>query len=217
MLIGAGADPNFTYESDEIPVGPPLSVAAGSSRTETATCLVDLGANPKFVSHNGYIAMISAACSETACALDMINCLVGLGVDSNAESQWNESPLSVASLRGRFDMVRELLRAGADQSRLGWSPLMHAVALGTSSDCRSILATGPSLADRDRRCERTPFLLAAQVGEVAVGGQAACSACSEARTCLAVGCQLDGRVRSRSLRTHRPHLDQTQLSTLCIR
>jgi ankyrin repeat protein len=183
MLIGAGADPNFTYETDEI-LGPPLSVAASSSRTETATCLVDLGANPKFVNRNGDNAMIFAAISQTACALDMINCLVDLGVDPNAESQWNESPLSIASRRGRFDMIRELLRAGADPSRLGWSPLMHAVALGTSSDCRSILATGPSLADRDRKWERTPFLLAAQVGEV-----------EKAALLLEAGAQLDDRGR----------------------
>ena len=43
---------------------------------------------------------------------------------------------------------------------------MQALALGTTSDCRSILATGPSLAYRDTPWERTPFLLAAQVGEV---------------------------------------------------
>ncbi len=46
------------------------------------------------------------------------------GADLDAESDYGESPLSVASSFGRFDAIKCLLVLGANELSLGWNLLM---------------------------------------------------------------------------------------------
>ena len=71
------------------------------------------------------------------------------------------STLSFLSHAGRFDDVRVLLEAGADDRFLKWTPLARAVALGTINDVRELLkGTGTDTLEIQDGWSRTPFLLA---------------------------------------------------------
>jgi hypothetical protein len=91
--------------------------------------------------------------------------MLDAGADPSAMSEYGESPLRVASKNGRFEVVRMLLDAGADGGQLGWDELFFAVAFGTALELEAALAGAPDTAARDY-WERTPYLLALQVGSV---------------------------------------------------
>jgi ankyrin repeat protein len=97
--------------------------------------------------------------------LDLLRLLVSHGVDLNAASHHNESGLRVLSRIGRFDAVRLLLDAGADENQLGWTPLMRAVALGSLDDMDRELDAGADLEARDW-WKRTAFHLALMTGDL---------------------------------------------------
>lgn len=83
---------------------------------------------------------------------------------------WSEpdsgaSALNAASSWGRFDIVRCLLQEGADETRLGWTPLMRAVALGTLNEVKSQLKKESDLSKRDAH-DRTPYLLSLSGGDL---------------------------------------------------
>lgn len=164
-LVAAGADPNFCRRPGDSGASPPLSKAAAASSTQTLKCLVELGADPHYGDPNGYNALIFAVLHSTDAIVGNVEFLISLGLDVNAETRWHESPLSIASRRGKFQIVSLLLQAGADASLLGWTPLMHAIACGGKAECEAGLAMSPSLDHRDS-WDRTPFLLAAQAGDV---------------------------------------------------
>lgn len=185
VLIGAGADPNFTNEVDGYISGPPLSAAAQKSSLNMVRRLVKLGAEVGYSKPYGFNAMNSAVYGSTSSLCKIVEYLISLGIDLDVESKYGESPLSVASHRGKFEVVRLLLDAGADPSRLGWNSLMHAVVFGSLADCQAILqADKPPLEERDRSWQRTAFLLAVQAGDT-----------EKASLLMAAGANLDGRGR----------------------
>lgn len=97
--------------------------------------------------------------------LDLLALLVERGVASSAVSDDRESALRVLSSVGRYDAVRMLLEAGADEAHLGWSPLIRAVALGSLADVEELLDRGASLETTDGS-GRTAWLVAALVGSL---------------------------------------------------
>ena len=82
----------------------------------------------------------------------------------DGQSDWKESALSVLSNKGLFEAVRKLLDHGADPAALEWTPLMHAIALGSQQAVADLLDQGAELESRDF-WNRTPFLLAIQTGD----------------------------------------------------
>jgi hypothetical protein len=77
-----------------------------------------------------------------------------------------ESALRVLSRIGRFDAVRLLLEAGADEAQLEWTALIRAVALGSLADVEHVVASGGDLEEKDW-WSRTPWLVAIQCGDLA--------------------------------------------------
>ena len=95
----------------------------------------------------------------------LVEFLVKNGAEIDCETDYWESPLSVASHAGRFDAVRCLRDAGADATPLRWTEMLNAAALGSCNDLQRLLDKGGSLNDRDR-WERTPWLLAVLTGDL---------------------------------------------------
>ncbi|MCB9924928.1 MAG: ankyrin repeat domain-containing protein [Planctomycetaceae bacterium] len=164
LLIDAGADVNALVGESE---GFLLGLAAGSGSVEKTQTLLDAGADIKFKSPKGYTVLINImyALHNDERLVPLAEFLIQHGAETDCETDYSESPLSVASLMGRFDAVKVLLDAGADPSPLCWTELMKAVALGGSSDVQRLLEGGGNLDDRDR-WERTPWLLSAFVEDV---------------------------------------------------
>jgi ankyrin repeat protein len=169
LLLQRGADihqqsGHRDYQVDEIVIG----LALGSGDPKVVERLLQAGANLHYDHRpKGYTALLNAVHSRDIMGddrlLDLLKLLISHRVDLNSISSYAESGLRVLSCIGRFDAVRLLLEAGADESQLGWTPLLKAIALGTLDDVKALLTAGASLTDRDW-WERTPWLLALQTG-----------------------------------------------------
>ena len=112
-LLDAGADVDSSG-ADELFT--PLGVAAGSGDIEIARLLLDAGADIEgpatMVSSDGTPLYFAAGQADSA----MVEFLLGRGADPNG--QWDDGaetgPLFAAALSLRVEVVRILLRAGAD-------------------------------------------------------------------------------------------------------
>lgn len=164
LLIASGADVNASVDNS---MSFPLGLAAGSGNLSKVQILWNAGANIKYVSPKGYTVLINVihSLNDDKMLIPVIEFLVKNGAEIDCETDYGESPLSVASHLGRFDAVKLLLGAGADPSPLQWTELLKAVALGSFEDVQRLLAGSDSLNDRDR-WDRTPWLLASFVGDV---------------------------------------------------
>jgi ankyrin repeat protein len=86
------------------------------------------------------------------------------GEDPNEITEYNESPLRVASNNGRFDVIKVLLARGADESQLGWTSIFHAIAYGSTNDLKEMVASGSDFEAQDF-WSRTPLLFSILVGD----------------------------------------------------
>jgi ankyrin repeat protein len=112
-----------------------------------------------------YDALILAAHTRDDRLIPLFRLLVAEGVDLNGVTTYNESALRVVSRLGRFDAVRLLLDAGADESLLAWTPLIRATAIGSVDEMAALLDTGAPLEDRDW-WSRTAWLVALLSGDL---------------------------------------------------
>jgi ankyrin repeat protein len=143
------------------------ALAAGDP--DEVKALVTLGADLHYRDANGYDALINAVHNRDVFAdprlLDLLRLLISHGVALSGISSYGESGLRVLSRLGRFDAVRLLLEAGADESQLAWTPLIRAVAIGTVDDVRACLDSGAELEAQDT-WSRSAWLVALLGGNV---------------------------------------------------
>jgi ankyrin repeat protein len=160
FLIAQGATLSLTGRSD-------LHWAISSGKLEKVQFLLDRGAEIGYVDSNGYDALLDAVFSESQGTekLTLIKSVIENGAGLQGRSSYGESALSVASRGGWFEIIRLLLDAGCDRALLGWTDLMHAIALGTLADVEAQLKQGADLTSVDD-WERTPWLLSLQVGDL---------------------------------------------------
>ncbi len=164
LLIDSGAEVDAAVDKSRTN---PFGLAVCSGDLMKAQILLYSGADINFVSPKGYTVLINVVYSlhDDEKLVQVVDFLVSNGVNINCETDYDETPLSVASRLGRFDVVSVLLDAGADPSPLRWTDLLKAVALGTCDDVQRLLDQGGSLNDRDR-WDRTPWLLASFIGDI---------------------------------------------------
>jgi Ankyrin repeats (3 copies)/Ankyrin repeat len=91
--------------------------------------------------------------------------LIAAGADVNEKTKYSETPLRVASIKSRFDVVKLLFEQGANPEHLKWTSTFHAIAFGSSDELAKIFNEEKDLNIRDT-WDRTPFLLAVQVGDI---------------------------------------------------
>ena len=146
-----------------------LAQALGRGDPAEVRKLLDAGASLHGADDNGYTALVNAVhgrdVRRDTRLLDLLRLLIERGAELNGITKYGESGLRVLSHIGRFDAVRLLLDAGADETQLHWTPLIKAVALGTLDDMQAALAQGGLLEGQDW-WERTAWLVALQLGDV---------------------------------------------------
>ncbi len=158
-----------TEDSDELAVEERvLTAAVAGGDVDKITALLEAGADVHYRDAGGYDALVEAMCycARSPQLLPILRLFISRGANLDSISAYNESALRVASSNGRFDAVAMLLAAGADPAPLGWTPLMHAIALGGIEDVQRALQGSPDLAARDY-WSRTPWLLSLHTGDVA--------------------------------------------------
>ena len=190
LLIQSGA--RVTAESSGPEGGRSVvSFALSGGHPAKVALLLDHGAELHYTREHGYDAFVDAVhgrdITRDPLLLDLLRLLISNGVALNTVTSYRESALRVLSRLGRFDAVRLLLEAGADESLLQWTPLIRAVALGRLEDVEAAVKSGHSLEERDW-WERTAWLLAVQTGDVA-------------RAQLLMDCGADTGARSRCGKT----------------
>jgi len=172
LLLEFGAD---VHRESLLPYGGSYTVSVLSSclaggDPEKLAVLLEHGANLHYKRAGDYDALIDAVTGRDVLRdprlIDLLNLLVAARVSLNGVSSYGESGLRVLSRAGRFDGVRLLLASGADETQLGWTPLIRAVATGSLADVEKAIANGAPLEARDW-WERTAFLVAVQTGDLA--------------------------------------------------
>jgi ankyrin repeat protein len=157
-LIAHGADLNAVSHQLEIT---PLRLAAKTGALDKVQLLVGAGADIGFRSSQGYTPVIDAARHAA-----VVRYLIGAGADLDSVSTCGcESALSVASGWGAFDVIRQLLDAGATPEPLKWTELMRDVALAPVRELPRALRRGADLRVRDR-WHRTPWLISLVAGSM---------------------------------------------------
>ena len=145
-----------------------LSLAVAAGDPEKVLVLLEHGADIRYRHEHGYDVLIDAMYGRDirsdARLLALVGLLISRGVELNTVTDYNESALRVLSRVGRFDAVRILLEAGAEESQLQWTPLIRAVALGALEDVVRELERA-FIEERDW-WERTAWLTSVQTGEI---------------------------------------------------
>lgn len=113
-----------------------------------------------------------AAYSDQATS-EMLAVLMDAGANPNYRApytyqekvSYNPSLLSSSSRDGKFNIVKLLLDAGADEKELEWDELKHKIAYGSLEECKKAIQIGCSLQSIDG-WDRTPFLLCILSGDI---------------------------------------------------
>jgi ankyrin repeat protein len=156
-------------DKSEPPSGDELCVALSEGDPQKVLALIEDGADIHYVREGGYGAVIDAVhgrdVDRDPRLLELLALLVAHGANMSGVSSYGESGLRVLSRIGRFDAVRFLLEAGADERHLEWTSLMKAVALGSLADVRTLLENGAKLEEPDW-WSRTAWLIAVLAGDI---------------------------------------------------
>lgn len=150
--------------------GPREDLFSAVRRDDGRTILTLLlrGLDPNTPDEAGRSALSLAMAND---ALDAAKALLAspeLKVDlRNAQ---DESPLMLAALRGQTDLVRLLIKRGADVNKTGWTPL-HYACTGTTDhqlDIVKILLDENAYIDAESPNGSTPLMMAAMYGKTEV-------------------------------------------------
>jgi len=145
-----------------------LQSAAGGADSAYLRALLERGADPKYVSNNGWTALMTAAGYGTA---DMVDILIRAGSDVNAADKncGGQSVLTWASGSGREGKhkVHALLTAGANPkhtSENGFNALMSAASAGDLEAVGLLLAASLNVSAHDKDGD-TALMSAARSGK----------------------------------------------------
>lgn len=181
LLIDRGADVNASCSTFQ---DTPLLLAAHSGRIDKVRFLLAQGANPRYVSPQGYTVITTLPGSPDPAHLEILELLLRAGADPNVTSAYGETPLRNAIREGNFAAVRLLLEHGADRDSVQMTDLMWAIALGSVEQVAAEIRAGADLSARNDR-EMSPWLLSLQTGDF-----------DKARLLWEQGAQLDDQDRS---------------------
>jgi ankyrin repeat protein len=146
-----------------------LKLALGDGDPRIVAALVLAGADIHYVDDNVPYALIDAVHNRDLLSdtklLGLLDLLIDIGVNLDAESSYRESGMRRLSQVGRFDGVAKLIAAGSDVRQIEFADLAHAIVFGTLDDVETALRSCDDIEVRDW-WERTPFHLAVMTGDI---------------------------------------------------
>lgn len=130
--------------------------------------LIFRGFDPNTRDTRGRPGLVAALHQGSLGVFDVL--LKSPGIKVNEASQQGETPLMMACIKGHLDLVKELIRRGADVNRAGWTPLHYATSadLPQTLDIIKLLLDKSAYIDAESPNGTTPLMLAAQYSSEAV-------------------------------------------------
>ena len=131
--------------------------------------ILERGGNAKHSTKSGYSVLTHACYQPSGLHKQaIVRRLFEAGVSLDAASDYGEFPLGVCLGFGDLETLRVLLDLGAAPGPLNWTPLHHAVALGSVSDVEGIAPTPAAINAANQRYQLSPWLLAFIRGDLAI-------------------------------------------------
>lgn len=130
--------------------------------------LVAHGVDPNAANAQGNPPLYIAIQEDAWKAVNTLVTLPQLQVD--LPNSRDETPLMLAAIKGRMDLVKQLIARGAAVNREGWTPLHYAAssALEGQSEIVALLLENYAFINAQSPNETTPLMMAAGYGTVAV-------------------------------------------------
>jgi ankyrin repeat protein len=142
MLLAAGADPDFTSRSGVSALGNALRRSNSQAGAEIADLLLGAGADPTRAGRDDAPVLVLAAQKSPP---RLVAALLAAGADPNPRVD-NHSPVQVALMGERYDVVKLLLEAGADPNPdTGWATLFWAARNQDLASAELLMAFGANL------------------------------------------------------------------------
>ncbi|RDW67418.1 ankyrin repeat domain-containing protein [Aspergillus mulundensis] len=175
VLLDAGAEVNIPDKEGETPLHRAFQIPRRSKRTSIITMLLDAGACPR--TPDPLIDLAPLLCAAAGGATAVVRKLLALGVERDCKGKHGETPLCVAAMCGRPEVVLEMLSDGTapetwrrggrglqgayatylDQpDSSGRTPLHHAAMHGFVDIVRILLVRGSDAMDRASCSGTTP-------------------------------------------------------------
>lgn len=123
---------------------------------------LEQGIDPNIRDPYGQVALYLAIRDDSPEVLDVL--WSWPGVDFNARNRVGETPLMMAALKGKVDVMKKLLALGVPVQQPGWSPL-HYAATGPSVEAVQLLLDHGAAVDVRSPNGSTPLMMAARYGD----------------------------------------------------
>jgi uncharacterized protein len=136
---------------------------AAVTRDDAATVreLLDRGFDPNTINAQGLTGLYLALRDSSLKTAQVLVEWPKTNVESRTPQ--DESPLMMAALRGRTEIVRKLVARDADVNKTGWTPL-HYAATSAHLDIIELLLEHHAYIDAESPNGTTPLMMAAQYG-----------------------------------------------------
>ncbi len=144
------------------------SRALVSDNSSAILNLVFRGFDPNTLDSRGRPGLVAALHQDSLKVVDEL--LRAPGIKVNLASRQNETALMMACIKGHLDLVRRLIKMGADVNREGWTPLHYAASADTPQtlDIVKLLLEESAYIDAASPNGTTPLMIAAQYSSEAV-------------------------------------------------
>lgn len=131
---------------------------------DAITALLRRGFDPNTRDQTGQVGLVLALKIESDKAFAAL--LASRKVKVNATNARDESPLMMAALKGRADIVKTLLARDADVNKTGWAPLHYAASAASAQHVAiiRILLDNYAYIDAASPNGTTPLMMAARYG-----------------------------------------------------
>jgi ankyrin repeat protein len=143
LLLDHGADIHQESRAGSGSNDGMMALCLAGGDPQKVALLLERGADIHYRRTAGYDALIDSVHGRDILhdphLISLLKLLTAQGVSLNSITAYGESGLRVLSRIGRFDAVRLLLDAGADETQLDWTSLIRAVALGSLDDVLEIV------------------------------------------------------------------------------